>query len=96
MARFLALAVILLAGCATQPQVITRVVTKEVKVPIPVRLPPPPEAVNCRQQIPQPPLLKDAPGGVLIPTSQIPNFQDYIAGWARCDAIWRAGYGSNQ
>lgn len=34
------------------------------------------------------------PGGALIPDGQVGAFVDYVSGWARCDAIWRAWAGS--
>lgn len=85
-----ALTALVCAACASQPQVVTRLVTQRVEVPVTVFPQPPAAALDCRARIPDPPRLRDAPGGVLIPEDQIPAFVDYVTGWVRCDAIWRA------
>ncbi|MBX6391914.1 MAG: hypothetical protein IRY96_00445 [Burkholderiales bacterium] len=81
---------LLLCACATQPQVVTKLVTQKVEVPVPVRATPPKEALECRGAIPDPPKLRDVPGGILIPDDQISALVGYVSGWARCDSIWRA------
>lgn len=78
-----------LSACAATPTPEPRIVTQEVKVPVPVHVAAPAELLTCRTMLPVP-AMRDAPDGILIPASEIPAFLDLVGGLVRCDDAWAA------
>lgn len=80
----LAIAALLLAGCATD-----RVV--EVKVPVPVRTTPPPELVNCTKHLSPPKFQACGPDGwSCLPPDEEARLRTYVHLLLSCDRGWRA------
>lgn len=89
MARIAAALILMaLAGCAAKP--VVRVDVQEVRVPVPVRDLPPPELLACSSE-PRPlPHFEPAPGGALLPTTEIPAFQGLVNLLSSCLDAWAA------
>ncbi|MDR3414646.1 MAG: hypothetical protein P4L83_00535 [Nevskia sp.] len=87
---------LLFAACQSCPVVTPaeRVVTQTVKVPVAAARTPPPEVLGCRAALPPLAQFHNVPGGLLLPTAEIPVFLAGEAAQMRCDNAWRAWAGS--
>lgn len=87
----LAIATGLLTGCSC-PTVLPaeKVVTQTVKVPVPVARKPGDDVTGCWAEMPPEPTYQDAPGGLLLPSAQVPVLEASEAAKRRCDDAWRA------
>lgn len=81
--RYLLAGALTLAGCCAQPKPI------EVKIPVPVRAPAPPELLQCRTGLPVP-VFMSCNGLSCLTTDQEKALVGMLDQLDRCEAGWRA------